>query len=95
MKLLQTKIIKIGDKEYPLKLSLRAMLQFEVLAGHPISEFKESVQEMIYIFFCAIRAGGAELSYDEFLNLIDDQPEILKVFSGTILEQEEKKAEAQ
>jgi hypothetical protein len=50
---------------------------------------------MIYIFFCAIRAGGAELSYDEFLNLIDDQPEILKVFSGTILEQEEKKAEAQ
>lgn len=93
MKLLQTKTIRIGDKDYTIKLSIRAMLEFENLTGHSISDFKETVQEMIYIFFCAVKAGGSGLSYDEFLNLIDDEPEILKVFSDVIIDKDEKKAE--
>lgn len=90
MKLLKSKNIKIGDKEYPVKISIRAMIEFENLSGHSISKV-ETLQDIIFIFYCAVKAGGSDMTYDQFMDLIDDKPEALGVFTDAMIEKREKK----
>jgi hypothetical protein len=93
MKLLQVKNIKIGDTDYPIKMSIRAMIEFEQLSGHSISII-ETLEDITIIFYCTVKAGGSVLAYSEFMDLIDDKPEALKAFSDVIIEKNEKKQKA-
>lgn len=90
MKLLEEKIVKIGDKEFLLKMSIRAMIEFEKLSGHSISEIV-TLEDIVQIFYCTVKAGGANISYDEFMDLIDDSPESISDFKDVMLEPGEKK----
>lgn len=90
MKLLETKTTKIGDKDYPIKMSLRAMIEFEQLSGHSISQV-ETLQDITIIFYCTVKAGGSNLTYEQFMDMIDDKPEALKAFSDIMIEKSEKK----
>lgn len=90
MKLLEEKIIKIGETDYPLKMSIRSMIEFERLSGHSISEIS-TLEDMVQIFFCTVKAGGANLSFDQFMDLIDDKPEAIEAFKNAMLETGEKK----
>jgi hypothetical protein len=90
MKLLETKQIRIGDKEYPAKMSMRAMINFEELSGHSISTVS-SLSDITILCFCTIKAGGTEMTYEEFMNLIDDKPEILEAFSEAWMEKTDAK----
>jgi hypothetical protein len=94
MKLLKKNSIKIRDKEYPLKLCVRAMIEFEQIAGHSISTI-ESLADITVIFYCTFKYGGSDMSYNEFLDLIDDNPETLNDFADLIMEKTEKKKVAQ
>jgi hypothetical protein len=93
MKLLQTKPIKIGDKEYPIKMSIRAMIEYETLSKKSISVI-ETLQDITTIFYCTVRAGGADMTYEQFMDLIDDKPEALQAFSDLMIEKTEKKPKA-
>ena len=96
MKLLETKFIKIREVDYPIKKSVRAYLKFEELAGHPIEEYKNSTKEGIIFFYSCIWGGGSRISYDEFLDLIDDVDiqelirTFIKLMSETITEKKPK-----
>jgi hypothetical protein len=90
MKLLGEKKIKIGDKEYPLKMTYRAMIEYEKLAGHSIDK-TESLADVTYLFYCTVRAGGADITYDQFMDLIDDKMGILNEFSSLMSVSGEKK----
>jgi hypothetical protein len=93
MKLLETKIIKIGEQDYPVKLTMRAMIEFERLSGHSISIVK-SIEDITILFYCTVKAGGANMTYEQFMDLIDDKPDSLGMFSDTMIEKTEKKAAA-
>jgi hypothetical protein len=93
MKLLQAKIIRIGDKDYPIKMSIRAMIEFEQLSGHSISSV-ETLQDITIVFYCTVKAGGSDLTYEQFMDLIDDKPDALKSFNDLMIEKSEKKRTA-
>jgi hypothetical protein len=90
MKLLQEKTVKIGDTEYPIKMSTRAMINYEALSGHSISTI-QSLSDITILFYCTVKAGGSELTYEGFMDLIDDKPESLTAFSDLMIEPTEKK----
>lgn len=91
MKLLKEKIIRIGDKEYPLKMSIRSMIEFEEMSGHSITSLG-TLRDVTILFYCTIKAGGADMTYEEFMNVIDEKPDILNEFSQLVIEPSEKKA---
>jgi hypothetical protein len=80
MKLLEDKKIKIGDQEYLLKMSIRTMMRFETLSGHSIGEIK-TLEDAIMLFYCSAKSGGLDVTYDQFVDLIDDKLDCLKEFS--------------
>jgi hypothetical protein len=77
MKLLEVKTIKCGDKEFPIKITTRAQIEFEALSGGSISSL-EGTAKVVQLFYCAAKAGarseGKEFTYtyDTFLDAIDD-----------------------
>jgi len=83
MKLLESETIKIGDKDYPIKMTIRSMINYEKLTGHSISKI-ETMEDIITFFYCVVKAGGNDMSYEDFLNLIDDKPEALTAFSESM-----------
>jgi len=90
MKLLEEKSIKIGDKEYPMKMSMRAMIEYEKLSGKTINEIT-TIEDITFLFYSTIKMGGAKFTYDEFLDLIDDKPESLTAFTDAMIVESEKK----
>lgn len=77
MKLIDTKKVNIGDNEYPIKITNRAMIEYEKLSGGSILSF-DSTEKVIMFFYCTAKAGakseGKEFNYtyDEFLDAIDE-----------------------
>jgi hypothetical protein len=77
MRLLEVKKVKIGEKEFPIKITNRAMIEYEKLSGGSVSAM-EGTEDLCQLFYCTAKAGAkSELvefgySYEEFLDLIDD-----------------------
>lgn len=77
MKLAEVKSIKVGEKSFPIKLTQRAMNEYEELTGETIASFKGS-ERMGKLFYCTAKAGarGAKhdfkYTYEQFLDVIDD-----------------------
>lgn len=94
MKLLKTAIIKINGKDYPVKRSIRAYLTFEEMTGHSIEDFQETMKEVVTFFFSCFQSAGNKQTYQEFIDLIDDDPDSIKLFSDSMLEKAEKKQKA-
>lgn len=90
MELLESKLIKIGDKEYPVKMTLRSMINFQKMAGKSIEEMSTLEDITIYFYF-TLKAGGSELTYDEFMDLIDERPESISAFTQAMSVRTEKK----
>jgi hypothetical protein len=95
MKLLQERKIKIGDRDYSLKMTNRAMMEFEEISGHSISII-ETLRDITIMLYCCLKAGDRKefaLSYEEFLDLIDEEASVIKDFTDIMLDpvSEEKK----
>jgi hypothetical protein len=93
MNLLEEKTIQIGGKDYKIVMSIRAMMNFEKLSNHSIDQIR-TIEDTVMLFYCTVKAGGADLTYDQFLDLIDDKPEAIKAFTETMIEKTEKKLKA-
>jgi hypothetical protein len=94
MKLLETKQIRIGEKDYSLKLSVRAMISYTSLSGKNINHV-ETLQDRINLFYSCMKACNPELQYEAFLDIIDDHPEKIGEFIDLLFDPDEKKAPAQ
>ena len=73
MKPLETKIIKIAGKDFPVKKSPRAYLKFEEISGHSISEFDGTTKDSLYFLYSCLWGGSYRGSWEDFLELTDDE----------------------
>ncbi len=84
--------IKFGEKEYVVKKSMRALLLFEELTGKPMSKIDDSLNNTITLFYCILKVANKDFncSFDEFVDLIDDNIDSINVFTE-YLQSEAKK----
>lgn len=77
MKLAEVKSIKVGEKSFPVKVTQRAMNDYEELSGETIATFQGS-KRMGMLFYCTAKAGAKSVghefkyTYEQFLDVIDD-----------------------
>lgn len=98
--------IKIKDKEVTLKYSFRCFFIFENIMGRSFTP--NTTTDVLVFFYSCIMASekNLEFNFDEFLDLVDAQPELIAQFSEFITsavkvnkglkpdnEEEEKKAQ--
>ena len=103
MELLEIKRVKVGDRDYPIKITARAMIEYEKLSGKSIAEY-EGTENLFQFFYVTAKAGAKsegikfEYTYDQFLDAIDDYyTEAVTNFSMAIFEpgEENKKKQGQ
>lgn len=70
---IEQKLITIGSQDYPIKKSARAYLKFEEISGHSIDSYDGSTKDAFSFLYSCLWGGGSRISYDEFLDLIDDE----------------------
>lgn len=93
MRLLKEKVIKIAGVEYPLKMTIRAMIEYESMSGHSIGTI-ETLKDVTQLFYCTLKAGGKDITYDQFMDMIDSEAGILNEFSALMADPVEKKRTA-
>ena len=84
------KTIKIKDKEYKIKYTIRALFLFEQITKKP---FKiESLLDNYIFFYSMILANNKDniLEWDEFLDALDTDISIFETFSEVLIEQDNK-----
>ena len=91
-------MIKIGDKEFPCRLTMGAMLQCKRTVGKDVSQMNwEDMEELLTLMWCCVssacRADNVEFSRDftMFGDLVS-RAEMAK-WNSTIGEADEKKSE--
>lgn len=101
MKLLEVKTIKCGELVFPIKITNRAMIEFEALSGGSITSL-EGTEKLMQFFYCIAKAGARSESkefaytFDEFMDATDDyyfdiMAGMTKVLSSTVADKESKK----
>lgn len=97
MKLLDNQSVKVGDKNFPIRVSVRAMIEYEKLTGKPITSF-EGTEDLIRFFYVTAKAGAKaegnpfSYTYEQFIDLIDDYyADAITNFSKVIYEGGEQK----
>lgn len=98
--------LKIKDKEVTLKYSFRCFFIFENIMGRSFQP--NTTTDVLVFFYSCIMASekNLEFNFDEFLDLVDENPELIAQFSEFITsavkvnkglkpdnEEEEKKAQ--
>lgn len=91
LKLLETKYVLVGGAKIPVKLTFRAMIDYEKITGESV-QFAIGTEKITVLFFCAAKAGarsvGKEFDYDyeKFLDYIDENPESLMSFYESLID---------
>lgn len=78
---------------YYLKKSYRGLMLFEEMTGKNMDEMKESVSDILTLFYCLLKASNREKyvkTFDEFLNDIDESPDSVEVFTTYLKGEAEK-----
>lgn len=93
--MIPVKKITIGSVTYHVKLTFRALIEFEQATGHAIGF--ESTADALMLFYAAVKAGEKaagiqfNLSYDELLDQIDEYPEALAEIYKVLTEEAKDK----
>lgn len=85
--------IKIGDIEYTIKQSFRALMTFEKLTGKSVQELNETIEDVTTLFYAVLQANNRQTfkyTFDEFIDLLDEQADIFTVFTDFLQEQAAK-----
>lgn len=84
--------INIKDKEVTLKYSFRSLILYENIQGKSFEP--ASTTDTIVYFYCVILASDKDLvfSFDDFLDMIDERPELFLDFAKFLSEEMEKTA---
>ena len=81
--------IKINDKNYTIKYTIRALFIFEQITGKSF-EIKTLLDNYIF-FYCMILANNEEpLDWDEFIDAIDNDANLMNQLSKIITDSQKK-----
>ena len=82
--------ILINGKEYPIKYGIRSMLIQEQITQKPFA-LDNMNEQLVFLYSCLLSADNElTLSYDEFLNEIDNDMSIIIRFGEYLAEQQKK-----
>lgn len=83
--------ITINEKQYKLKYTLRAMMLFEQITKKIFSI--ESLSDELVFFYSIILANNPDepMNFDQFLDAIDDDPDLLIQFQNFLIEENNKR----
>lgn len=76
-------MIKIKDRDYEVKVSLRTLFLYERLSGNNGFETHKT-EDNFMLLYAAIVANnkGCELTYDDFIDACDEDPTIIERLSS-------------
>lgn len=80
--------LKINEKEIKLKNSLRSLILYENVTGQTFAA-PQTIQDIITYFYCVVVGSSKDysLSFDNFVDLLDEQPNLINDFTAWIQEQ--------
>ena len=80
--------ITIKDKTITLKKTFRSLIAYEQATKQSFNP--STITEIIMYFFCVVIASDMELelTYDDFMDWLDDNPTTLQEFSEWIVKQD-------
>lgn len=78
--------ITIKEQEVTLKYGFRSLMVYEQIMGKTFEP--KGITEVLTFMYCVIISSekNLEFSYDEFLDMIDEQPGLIKEFSEWLTE---------
>lgn len=90
---MKTITIKIADKDYKLKYTIRSLFLFERITGKALNI--ETFADQITFFYCLILANNPDmdLTYDQFIDAIDNQDINIDELQSFVNEEQEKQNE--
>lgn len=84
--------IKIGDKEWKLKYSIRALFLYERLTGKSFE--MAGLEDQVIFFYCILLAQNPEfMTFDEFCDKIDEGELDITELNQFVNDQQQKQAE--
>lgn len=87
--------ITIDGKEYLIKQSFRGMMDYEESTGKLVSDIK-STTDIVKFLFSMLKASNKnewKYSFDEFIDVVDEHPEIFEFFKSFNSDSTEKKTQ--
>ena len=82
--------ILINGKEYPIKYGIRSMLIQEQITQKPFS-LENMNEQLVFLYSCLLAANNElTMSYEEFLDAIDEDMSIIIRFGQYLAEQQKK-----
>ena len=82
--------ILINGKEYPIKYGIRSMLIQEQITQKPFS-IDNMNEQLVFLYACLLAADNElTMSYEEFLDAVDDDMSIIIRFGQYLAEQQKK-----
>ena len=82
--------ILINGKEYPIKYGIRSMLIQEQITQKPFS-LDNMNEQLVFLYSCLLAANNElTMSYEEFLDAIDEDMSIIIRFGQYLAEQQKK-----
>ena len=82
--------ILINGKEYPIKYGIRSMLIQEQITQKPFS-LDNMNEQLVFLYSCLLAADNElNMSYEEFLDAIDEDMSIIIRFGQYLAEQQKK-----
>lgn len=84
-------MIKIKNKEYKVKYTFRALMLFEQITSKMFSI--DNLTDQITFFYCLLLANNPDdtMTYDEFIDAIDDDSTILNQFQKYLADEANKR----
>jgi hypothetical protein len=82
--------ITIAETQLAIKQSFRALMLFEEMTNKSVNQMNETVADILTLFYCILKGNNQKLfnySFDEFLDVIDEQPEVFTQFTEYLQEQ--------
>ena len=82
--------ILINGKEYPIKYGIRSMLIQEQITQKPFS-LDNMNEQLVFLYSCLLAANNElTMSYEEFLDAVDEDMSIIIRFGQYLAEQQKK-----
>lgn len=82
--------ITIKDKTYKVKYSLRALFIYEQITKKAFA--LNTITDYYLFFYCMLLASGSELTFDDFIDTLDEHPEIATEMMQYLTKENEKNA---
>lgn len=89
--------LKLNGETYKIKYSFRALMYFEEMTSKKIDQINENVSDTLTIFYCILKASNRDTfnyTFDAFVDLVDEFPTSLEVFTDFLQQSANQTEEA-